>query len=208
MENTERTVRTNYILIDYENVQPLSFDLPKGYPLKVILFLGANQTKIPIEIVTSMQLLGSNAEYVMIQGNGKNALDFHITFYLGRLFEKDPMGYFHIISQDSGFDILIKHLRDKKVLIQRHNQINDIPALKMSNSKTTEEKVQVVIDYLIKRGDAKPRKLETLSNSIHSLFMRTLSKEEVESLIDKLAQKKLITIEEKKVQYKLTDENL
>ncbi len=50
MENTERNIRTNYIFIDYENVQPLSFDLPKGYTFKVILFLGANQTKIPIEI--------------------------------------------------------------------------------------------------------------------------------------------------------------
>lgn len=198
MENTERNVRRNYIFIDYENIQPLSFDLPKGYPFKVILFLGATQKKIPIELATSMQLLGSDAEYVTIQENGKNALDFHITFYLGRLFEKDPTGYFHIISKDSGFDVLIKHLRDKKVLIQRHTQINDIPALKISNSKTTEDKLQVVIDYLIKRGNAKPRKLETLSNTINSLFMRALSKEELESLIDTLAQKKLITIEEKK----------
>jgi len=206
MENAEKSIRTNYIFIDYENVQPLSFDLPKGYPFKVILFVGTNQTKISIELATSMQLLGSDAEYVRIQGNGKNALDFHVAFYLGRLFEKDPMGYFHIISNDSGFDVLIKHLRDKKVLIQRYAQVYDIPALKISNSKTPDEKIQVVVDYLIKRGNAKPRKVETLSNTINSLFMRALSKEELGSLINKLAQKKFITIEESNVHYKLPNE--
>ncbi|KJV07371.1 hypothetical protein VZ94_05270 [Methylocucumis oryzae] len=196
-------MRKNYIFIDYENVQPLSLDLPKGYPFKVILFLGINQTKIPIELATSMHLLGSDAEYVRIQGNGKNALDFHIAFYLGRLFEKDSMGYFHIISNDSGFDVLIKHLRDKKVLIQRYAQVYDIPALKVSNSKTPDEKIQVVVEHLVKRGNAKPRKVETLSNTINSLFMGALSKEELETLINKLAQKKLITIEDKNVHYNL-----
>ena len=195
--------RTNYIFIDYENVHPISFDLPEDYPFKVILFVGSNQSKIPIELVTSMQLLGSNAEYVRIQGNGKNALDFHITFYLGRLFEKDPNGYFHIISKDTGFDVLIRHLRDKKVLIQRHKQITDIPALKISNSKTLEEKIEVIRDYLVSRGNAKPRKVTTLSNTINSLFMKVLSDKELNTLIDKLAQKKLIAIEETKVHYKL-----
>jgi hypothetical protein len=206
MDNTEKTVRTNYIFIDYENVHPISFDLPKDYPFKVLLFVGANQTKIPIELVTSMQLLGNNAEYVRIEGNGKNALDFHVAFYLGGLFEKDPTGYFHIISKDSGFDVLIKHLRDKRVLIQRYSQVGEIPVLKISNSKTFDEKIQVIEDYLIKRGNAKPRKIETLSNTINSLFMRALTKEELGTLISNLAQKKFIIIEEKKVHYKLTNE--
>lgn len=117
MENNEKKVKINYIFIDYENVQPTSFSLPPDYPFKIILFVGANQTKISIELATSRQELCSNAEYVKIEGNGKNALDFHIAFYLGRLFEKDPNGYFHIISKDSGFDILIKHLRERKVLV-------------------------------------------------------------------------------------------
>ena len=52
MGDTEKKVRKNYIFIDYENVQPLSFDLPKDYPFKVVLFVGANQTKIPIEFIS------------------------------------------------------------------------------------------------------------------------------------------------------------
>ncbi len=203
MNNTEKNGRINYILIDYENVQPASFDLPKNYFFKVFIFVGANQTKIPIELVASMQILGSNAEYVRIEGNGKNALDFHVAFYLGRMFEKDPTGYFHIISKDSGFDILVNHLRNKKVLIRRYDQIDDIPVLKISDSKTIEEKIELIVAYLVKRGNAKPKKVDTLSNSLNSLFMQALSKNELKMLINKLTEKKYITVEESRVNYNL-----
>ena len=62
-----------------------------------------------------MQRLGENAEYVKMGGNGSNALDFHIAFYIGQLAERGPNAYFHIISKDSGFDPLIKHLKTRKV---------------------------------------------------------------------------------------------
>lgn len=208
MENNEKNIRTNYIFIDYENVQPSSFDLMKDFPFKILLFVGANQTKIPIELVTSMQALGGNAEYVKIEGNGKNALDFHIAFYFGRIFENDPEGYFHIISKDSGFDTLIKHLRNQKVLIQRHAQISDIPLLKISNSKSLGEQTEAIVGYLVSRGNAKPRKVTTLSNTINALFMKALGSEEIDKLINELVRRKLVTIEDTKVHYYLTKEKL
>lgn len=205
MGEIQKNGRTNYIFIDYENVQPSLFEFPSEYNFKVLLFVGANQTKIPIELVTSMQAMGSDAEYIRIVGNGKNALDFHVTFYLGRLFEKDPNGYFHIISKDTGFDILVKHLRTKKVLIQRYKRVEDIPALKISTSKTLEEKINCIVNFLERRGNAKPRKVETLTNSINSLFMRALSQKELEGLINYLAQKRFIKIEGMNVHYTLND---
>jgi hypothetical protein len=51
-----------------------------------------------------MQALGAKAQYVKISGNGSNALDFHIAFYIGHLGAVDPTAYFHIISKDAGFD--------------------------------------------------------------------------------------------------------
>lgn len=198
--------KTNYIFVDYENVQPSSFNLPDDYPFKVFIFIGANQSKIPIDLVASIQKLGFNAEYVRIEGNGKNALDFHITFYIGKLCEKDPNGYFHIISKDTGFDILIKHLKKEKLLINRYPQVNDIPALKkLGNDKklTVEEQIKMIVENLIKIGNSKPRKIETLSNKINSIFMKTLKKEELDNLIKLLAHKKFIKITEKKITYKL-----
>ncbi|MEA2018170.1 MAG: PIN domain-containing protein [Campylobacterota bacterium] len=208
MSNLKK-IRNNYIFIDFENVQPTSFEIPNSYPFKIIIFVGANQTKIPIELATSMQNLGNNAEYIIINGNGKNALDFHITFYLGKLYEKDPEGFFHIISKDTGFDILINHLKEKKVSIYRYSNINEIPIMKQSNFEliSIDEQIEIIVDYLIKRGNAKPRKIETLSNTIMSLSGRSLSKNKIDNLINILSQKRLIIITDTKVTYQLKDNN-
>jgi hypothetical protein len=56
-----------------------------GRSCKVLVFLGAHQSKIPVERVRMLQPLGDRVEYVQIDGNGPNALDFHIAFYLGEL---------------------------------------------------------------------------------------------------------------------------
>jgi len=200
-----KKVRNNYIFVDFENVQPTSFEFPKDYSFKIIIFVGANQTKIPIELAISMQNLGHNAEYVIITGNGKNALDFHITFYLGKIYEKDSEGYFHIISKDTGFDILIKHLKEKQALINRYNDISEIPALKQSNCETLsiDKKINLIIDYLIKRGNAKPRKLETLSNTINSICARSLNSNQLDAIIKAMAKDKLILIDGAKITYTL-----
>ena len=204
MSDTKK-VRKNYIFVDFENVQPKSFDFPEDYPFKIIIFVGVNQTKIPIELAISMQSLGHNAEYVIISGSGKNALDFHITFYLGKLYEKDPNGYFHIISKDTGFDILINHLKTKKALINRYNNIDDIPALKQSNCETLpiDKKISLIIDYLIKRGNAKPRKVETLSNTINSICARTLNNAQLDMIINTMAKEKIIVIDGNKITHTL-----
>ncbi|MDM8555029.1 PIN domain-containing protein [Desulfococcaceae bacterium HSG7] len=198
-------MRTNYILIDYENVQPLSFVFNQEHPFKVLLFVGANQIKIPIELAMSMQALGDNAQYIQIAGNGKNALDFHIAYYLGKLVEKDPNGYFHIISKDFGFDVLINFMRGNKVSIKRHKQIDDIPLLKLYNSKSLNETIEVIINSLRARGNSKPRKVEALSNTINALFMKTLGTEELDKVIKVLAQKNFVTIEGTEVRYNLNE---
>jgi hypothetical protein len=205
MDATEKKLRTNYILIDYENVQPLSVPTESQYPFRVLLFVGANQNKIPIELAASMQALGNNAEYIRIDGIGKNALDFHIALYLGRLIEKDANGYFHIISKDSGFDTVIKHLRDRKVLIQKYTQMNDILILKSSEIKTLSERVAATTEFLISRGNAKPRKIETLSNAINAFFGRTLPSDAIDCIIGELVKQQVVMNENGKVHYKLPE---
>jgi hypothetical protein len=53
------------------------------------------------------QKLGNQIEWIQINGNGKNALDFHIAFELGRLAQKEAKSFFHIISKDTGYDPLV-----------------------------------------------------------------------------------------------------
>ena len=112
-------MKKHYILIDYENVQTKSLAVLQGAPnqaFRIMVFVGANQSKIPIDLVSSMQGFGDKAEYIQITGSGRNALDFHIAYYLGALTERDPAGIFHVISKDTGYDQLIRHLKGKRSL--------------------------------------------------------------------------------------------
>lgn len=70
-------MRTNHVPVDYENVQPKSLVVLVGdQPFKVLLFVGASQTKVTFEVAEAMQALGANASYIKISGNVSNALDF------------------------------------------------------------------------------------------------------------------------------------
>ena len=102
---------SNFVLIDFENVHPKNLELLAKHPFKVYVFVGENQAKIPFDLADSMQLLGKEARYIKITGNGQNALDFHIAYYVGVLAEQEPDASFYIISKDKGFDPLVRHLR-------------------------------------------------------------------------------------------------
>lgn len=194
-------MKTNYLLIDFENVQPKTLSLLNGAPFKVFVFLGANQSKVSVEFAKELQKLGSDAEYIQISGNGSNALDFHIAFTVGELSKTDPTAYFHIISKDAGFDPLIEYARKKGVLLHRSKEIGDIPLLKLSNAKTTTEKVTAILNNLIPRGASRPRKVRTLSSTINALFKKELSETELAELIASLKKGGHISIEGENVTY-------
>jgi len=194
-------LKTNYILIDLENVQPKNLEILKGHDFKVIVFVGSKQTKISFDLAIAMQSLGNTAEYIKIDGNGPNALDFHIAFYIGQISAIDKNCYFHIISKDSGFDPLIRHLKAKRIHALREKDITEIPVLKVSNSISLEERLDAIVEYLHSRGNAKPRKISTLSNSINSLFRKALEAEELTELIEELIKRKVVVKDGNKVSY-------
>lgn len=168
-----------------------------------MVFVGANQTKVAFESAVALQRMGSKAEYVKISGNGSNALDFHIAFYIGQLATQDPTAYFHIISKDTGFDPLIQHLKTKKVFAARSKDVAEIPLVKTANSKSPKEKLETVITKLQQLAASKPRTIKALSSTINSLFQKQLSEEEVASLISELQTHSLITVTSTKVSYAL-----
>ncbi|MCM3870720.1 MAG: PIN domain-containing protein [Pyrinomonadaceae bacterium] len=155
-------MRTNYVLIDYENVQSGDLSAFKLDHFRIIVFVGARQSKIPFETAAELQQMGSNAEYVKISGTGPNALDFHIAFYIGQFAEKDPEAHFHIVSKDAGFDPLLNHLKTRKLHAFRVQTVRDIPLLKTGNPTPTADRVAVIVNDLHKRGVEKPRKLGAL----------------------------------------------
>lgn len=196
-------MKNNYVLIDYENVQPTNLEILKGHEFSVKVFVGARQTKVPIDLAAVLQRFGERAEYIQISGNGPNALDFHIAYYIGRISAEDEDAYFHIISKDTGFDPLVKHLRERKIHVHREKCLSEIPLLKISNAKSKDERVDAIVESLKGRGTSKPRKVKTLSNTINSLFMKKLEEAELEGLIAELQRRKFIAISDTKVTYNL-----
>lgn len=122
----------NYVLIDYENIQPSNLELLREHPFKVIVFVGANQNKVPFELAAAMQSMGCAAQYIKMGSIGKNTLDFHIAFYLGELASKDSSACFFIFSRDTGFDTLIKHLEARKIKVQRVQGLDEIEKLNLN----------------------------------------------------------------------------
>lgn len=208
----------NYVLIDLENIQPEHLSILAGQNFKVLVFVGQNQSKISFDLVSAVQHLGKNAEYIKIQGNGPNALDFHIAFYIGRFSAENSDSHFHIISKDKGFDPLIKHLESKNIRVHRHKAISEIPLPKPVKAKKAsaqgpkparsalqEEHLQKIVEFLTARGSARPRKLKTLSNSINALFSKSLAENELKALIDELVKRGVVVVSSNKsnVSYQL-----
>lgn len=198
-------MRTNYVLIDYENVQPSALSVLEKEHFKVVVFVGANQAKVAFDVAAQLQRLGPSASYVKISGNGPNALDFHIAYYIGHLAAAEPDAYFHIISKDTGFDPLISHLKSKKIFACRSKDIGDMPIVKAANSKTQPEKLAVIVANLKQRGASKPRTVKTLSSTISSLFQKALAEDELAAILKHMEQQGFVTVTGTKVGYSLPE---
>lgn len=120
-------MKTNHVLIDYENVQVKSLELLQGEYFRVYIFLGTNNTKLSRDLAVAVQSMGARAKYVELSSSGPNALDFYIAYYLGRLVLQEPLGFFHIISKDKGFDPLVEHLKTQSILSARSTSIDAMP---------------------------------------------------------------------------------
>lgn len=194
-------MRTNFVLIDFESVQPESLAALEQDHFKIIVFVGANQTKVSVDVATTLQRRGTSAEYIRISGNGKNALDFHIAYYIGKLAAQEPTAYFHIISKDTGFDPLIQHLKSKGIFAARSTSITDIPLAKVQDAKSPDQKARLFITKLEHPKATRPRTLKTLSNAIAAFFQKQLSETEVAAVVASLQKAGFLSVTDGKVSY-------
>ena len=99
------------LLVDLENVQSVDLGkVPAG--AEVMVFYGITQKTLPAELVVQAQPLGSRLQWIKIAGQGPNALDFHIAYYLGKTFTERRKVQCAVLSKDKGFDPLIRHLHE------------------------------------------------------------------------------------------------
>lgn len=145
-------------------MQPESLAPLKGGPYQVRVFVGSQQAKgrVPFEYVLAAQQLAAQTEFVLIEGSGRNALDFHIAYYLGQYIAADPKAAFRVIAKDTGYDVLIQHLQKQGIDCLRHPGLEDAlhgssptPALPRA------EQTNLVHEQLERMKAAKPKSLKT-----------------------------------------------
>jgi hypothetical protein len=130
-------------------------------------------------------------------------LDFHIAYYLGAIATEDPTGFFHIISKDSGFDPLIKYLNARKIFVRRSECIAAIPYFKPSLPAASDAQIAIVVADLQRRKASKPRTEKTLLSTLHALFKKELSEQQLAQLFRSLCSRGIVRVDDTRVSYHL-----
>lgn len=106
-----------HALVDFENVQPSLEALAKLAPgfTDVWLFHGPHQAK------QAQAYAASHACVTLVprSGQGPNALDFHVAFYLGYVAAKHPDAELVVVANDRGYDPMLAHARMLKFRARR-----------------------------------------------------------------------------------------
>lgn len=178
------------LLVDFENVQQVELSrLDERW--HVIIFVGASQKAIPVALVTSAQKLGSRVEWQKIEGNGSNALDFHIACHLGRVLERSPQLHCTVLSKDKGFDPLLRHLKKTGLKCKRINSLLELDPEFPRSENPDYTRMLAVLSKSDKK--TRPRKLKTLAQHISSIFQKKIAQKDIERIIDMLFANKRIS---------------
>lgn len=113
------------LLVDLENRQKLDLSLLDA-SFRVVIYVGHTQNPPKATLKSAKANRFTRLDFQKIEGGGKNALDFHIAFQLGRTFETAPQTKCYVLSGDGGFDPLIAHINKNGLWCQRINKLEDL----------------------------------------------------------------------------------
>jgi hypothetical protein len=180
---------TTWALIDYENVTNLEELKLESYE-RILLFCGKNNKRLHLDQLPQTGF--HHFEILRLQTLGKNNLDFHLTFQLGRLHEHaGPDIAFHIISRDQGFDGLLHHL---KSLGRRCKRVG--PPVKLSQDA---ERIRKLLEECPEAS--RPGSQAKLESWIANKFNNRKTPPVPANLIKRLQQAHCLKIKEGKVEY-------
>lgn len=148
-----------YIYLDCENIAPRSLDA-LGEAQLAYLFISEKQKKIDLELSESIHIRGETAKVIRISGEGNNALDFHIAYYLGAHAHADPKASFTIVSKDKGFDPLVKHMGAAGLKCVRMERMPVAHAVRSGLGKRTVEFMAHLHGLAAKTRPKKPARLK------------------------------------------------
>jgi hypothetical protein len=181
--------RTNYVFIDFENVQETEWDRIANKPVQVTLVLGEQHKSLPVTLVRKFLQYAGQVALVETGRSGRNALDLVLAHHIGAQKKTDPQGYFHILSRDKDFDALIGHLRDNDILAARHASFSEIPIL-----MNLAERVKLLAGHFRANQATRPKKRTTVASQIQAIFGRAQSTADIEDTIQALVKVQIIAL--------------
>ena len=144
----------NYILVDYENVQIANLNDLDPEHCHIIVFINSNQGRLKSAWAQAAQVFGGSLEYVVMHGEGKNALDFYIACYLGECVAQNPKAFFYIVTKDRGFNPLVRHMYERGIAVARIGHLKDTRLC----SEGKRMRLRKVTQQTGKIGRVRPRK--------------------------------------------------
>jgi hypothetical protein len=188
------------LLVDYENVGRVDLAaIPTG--VRVPFFFGASQKTVPTEFLKAALKLGERFVPIDIEGQGKNALDFHIAYYLGEFLITSPKSKCIVLSKDKGFDPLIKHLVGRGFSVRRAATLGEAFAIPAPTPVTSAKVKAAPTDRLSEallwlKGTQKsrrPRKRKGLAAHLYNHFGKKIPEDQIQAFIDQLIANKQLS---------------
>ncbi len=211
----------HHVFVDFENVPVINLETIGGRPVEVVLLLGKSQKRLELSLVQQIHQHASQVRLIEMNASGKNALDFALSFHLGRAVAGLPAtDLFHIVSRDKGFDPLIAHLRQGGIRIVRHDSFALAAVLAVGapvapppgrpvarpapppERATVADKVTALALRLRKSAANRPKRKATLLSLIRAQLPGQLREGEDAEILDGLAHRGIITVDTRnKVSY-------
>ncbi|MFC7411558.1 PIN domain-containing protein [Hydrogenophaga atypica] len=102
--------QSTHVLVDWENVQPTDAEILALVPdaTDVWIFHGKQQKKVD----ANQKAFSDHLTLVPVSRAGKNALDFHLSFYMGYITSRNPDARFVVIANDQGYGPMLDHAKE------------------------------------------------------------------------------------------------
>ena len=109
-EQQDLKLAQTHVLVDWENVQPKDLDIRALVPdvTHVWIFHGPTQKRV----ADNQQSFGNALTLIPITRSGKNALDFHLSYYVGYISSRNPSAVFVVVSNDQGYGPMLEHAQE------------------------------------------------------------------------------------------------
>jgi hypothetical protein len=197
------------LYIDYENVQSVDLGRIVQMDFKIWVFTGVSQNRIPIDLVKSTQAFGNKLAWVTIDGNGPNALDFHIAYYLGVHVAENPKDEYFILSKDKGFDPLVSHVGKSNIRCRRISLVSEIESTSRASARIKKARdsdgmySKIVANLSKIEATRRPRNRRTLLQFVKALAGKSQKELKPEQIVAQLIAAKVVIDGKEGLTYKL-----